>query len=315
MIKKRLVYFLKSGVSISLIILLLFKLNWNQIIHLQPYWAALSILLFFLNIVISTLRWKIILQALGVKISYTFLWYVYMSSIFWNSFLPTTIGGDGYRFFTVSGKFPHISKKVIASSLLIDRITGFIALGLVHFSFFFYYFNLLATRNPTLLYIELLIGFGWSASISLTLFFLKKPALQKIKSLKWSSKIQILTEGAKQINMLVFLQSIILSFLFVLISSTGIWIYYNMAGATIEWKYSIYLSTFSNFIGMLPISINGIGSTEWTIILAAQSFNINKNYSIFAMTLFRLFSTFFAALGGIIYFFFKHKYTFLKPTI
>jgi len=82
--------------------------------------------LYVLGYVISTVRWRILLRAEGMRIPLWRLSLVYFQGAFFNLFLPTIIGGD-----IVRGVFIHRmtgGHEASVASILVDRLSGFAAL-------------------------------------------------------------------------------------------------------------------------------------------------------------------------------------------
>lgn len=91
----------------------------------------IAYLFLLLNTAISSFKWKILLEADGIKIPFNFLFKSYLVATFANLFLPSNIGGDVVRIYDVA-KHSKDSVKSTAS-VLIDRASGFFALSLIGF--------------------------------------------------------------------------------------------------------------------------------------------------------------------------------------
>ena len=91
----------------------------------------IAYLFLLLNTALSSLKWKILLEADGIKIPFNFLIKSYLVATFANLFLPSNIGGDVVRIYDVA-KHSKDSVKSTAS-VLIDRASGFFALSLIGF--------------------------------------------------------------------------------------------------------------------------------------------------------------------------------------
>jgi len=74
------------------------------------------------GLVLSALRWKILLRAAGVGLGLGTSIRLYFVGYFFNFFLPTTVGGDVARAMGV-GKGTPLS--VVGGSILVERILGF----------------------------------------------------------------------------------------------------------------------------------------------------------------------------------------------
>ena len=91
----------------------------------------LGLLTFFTSYFIGVNRWRFLLSSLGIRAS---LWEVFSSSssgLFFNIFFPSFIAGDVFRGFSISHRYGGIKK--VASSVLMDRFSGGLALTVISF--------------------------------------------------------------------------------------------------------------------------------------------------------------------------------------
>ena len=80
----------------------------------------------FVGYFISVSRWKVLLQAQGVSATVFFLVKSFMVSIFFNNFLPSTVGGDVIRAY--DSYRLGVSKAQAATVVFVDRFLGLLAL-------------------------------------------------------------------------------------------------------------------------------------------------------------------------------------------
>ena len=93
------------------------------------HWIFLALMLHLVGFSLTSLRWKILLAAQGARISFPRLFLSYLMASFFNTFLPSTIGGDVVRAYDstrITGKGAQSVMVVI-----IERLTGFVALVLI----------------------------------------------------------------------------------------------------------------------------------------------------------------------------------------
>lgn len=101
-----------------------------QIIRQAQIWFIL--LSFFLVLTLDVLcffRWNMLLVASGVKLPVLSVIRPFAGSIFFNMFLPTTIGGDFVRGADLSVSTRKTSH--VVASVLLDRLSGYVALVIV----------------------------------------------------------------------------------------------------------------------------------------------------------------------------------------
>ena len=99
--KRALVLPLKLAVSAGLIYVILrgvaLEAVWRALGRADPWLLALAFAMFFLGYGITAWRWRILLAAQGVQAPLGYLVRSFMVAIFFNNFLPSTIGGDAVR--------------------------------------------------------------------------------------------------------------------------------------------------------------------------------------------------------------------------
>ena len=123
-------YLLKQGirpvVSIALLILLfslLVDVNdvWTAIMAARPGGIALAIALIILALLVSAIKWGILLRAQVATISLPYLFNTYLVGLFFNNFLPSNVGGDVARIADIAkrtGKAPEATASVIGERLI-----------------------------------------------------------------------------------------------------------------------------------------------------------------------------------------------------
>ncbi|HZW82750.1 MAG TPA: lysylphosphatidylglycerol synthase transmembrane domain-containing protein, partial [Candidatus Deferrimicrobium sp.] len=88
-------------VSIGLLGWFVFSFNWNDILGaltgIDPTWLLIAVGWIIISVVVSTVKWQTILQAQGLKLRFRELWQIYWAGLFFNNFLPSSIGGDALR--------------------------------------------------------------------------------------------------------------------------------------------------------------------------------------------------------------------------
>jgi uncharacterized protein (TIRG00374 family) len=67
---------------------------WSVLASVNLGWFLGALAIHFLGLVIRTFRWAILVKSLEIRVSFGRLFYLYMAGTFFNTFLPTGIGGD-----------------------------------------------------------------------------------------------------------------------------------------------------------------------------------------------------------------------------
>lgn len=256
---------LKVSVSFGLIIYLLSRLDLvNFVDRVETANLAIIILaglLFYVGIYISALRWGLFLRFYNIKIRVSELCRIYLVGAFLNNFLPSSIGGDGYKFIFLSKKYLG-KKKEVASSIIYDRGSGLITLVLANIILFFIFYSvlikteLLAFLFEIFLIISIIIFIIFRKNI---IYFLEKLSfkMQFINKIVSFLKVVFSFNDTK-----VIAKTIITSVLFLFNAAVGGWLLFLAFGIKINFLYIIFVSSFSQIVSILPISINALGVLE-----------------------------------------------------
>lgn len=92
-------------------------------------WLIPAFFLHLIGFMLVSFRWKILLGAQGVEARYRQLFSYYFMAAFFNTFLPSTIGGDTIR--AVESKKHTGSATTSIMVVIIERLTGLMALVLI----------------------------------------------------------------------------------------------------------------------------------------------------------------------------------------
>ena len=97
--------------------------------HTNPLWLLAAAALMALGYNLLTLRWKILLTAQGHTAPYKRLLLYYFMSTFFNTFLPSTIGGDTLRVVKSRSDTSRGSMSLVV--VVIERLSGLAALMII----------------------------------------------------------------------------------------------------------------------------------------------------------------------------------------
>jgi uncharacterized membrane protein YbhN (UPF0104 family) len=124
---------IKIAVSIALLVLLFSKIEiarlWGIARQASLLWLAVALAIYGVNLIASTWRWYVLLNAQEVDVRRRWLFGSFMVASFFNNFLPSNIGGDVIRI-SDTAKAAR-SRTLAATVVLMDRGLGLMALVLV----------------------------------------------------------------------------------------------------------------------------------------------------------------------------------------
>ncbi len=118
-------------VSVFLFLWLIFRQKWDVVLGKAAgiaFWAILLAMAFYLlSYGFNTLRWCILLWTQGVKISFLQGYRLTWAGNLASNFLPSTIGGDGFRMLAVHRY--TLSRTISVGSVVLDRIINVAAMA------------------------------------------------------------------------------------------------------------------------------------------------------------------------------------------
>lgn len=252
----------KVVVSSILLILLITQVKWQAffavLTSISLIYLLYPLIAYYVNVGLSVIKWRALLENMAIIDKFGKLFTIYLTGAFYNNFLPSTIGGDGYRFLEMRSNHPGKSEQVF-SSILLERGFGYLVLIIVNLVFAVYFRDLVYTQ-PWLFIIEIALAGGLALGTLLWLF--RDRFANALGQVRFLNKIFQFLRYLDIHNPKVVAISFGTSLLFVLISGVWLAVYYWSVGANVNWLYAIYVSTVVNIVGAVPITLNGLGVVE-----------------------------------------------------
>jgi uncharacterized protein (TIRG00374 family) len=231
---------------------------------------------------LSSYRWQILLKAHDISVSVNRLFSFYLVGMFFNNFLPTSVGGDvvkGFDLYRHSGK-----GKVAITTVFLERYTGLaaiIVIGLVTLTMGYTYFS---DPMVTILLscIAVIFFCGTLAVVNRFVKTLCITILRRFKMTKTEKIISALYEtfGRYKIHKRLLLYAIVLSFI---IQSLNILVYILLAnglGINVPWPYFFLFFPIITIISMLPVSFNGLGMREGMFIYLLGKIDVPSAHAL-----------------------------------
>ena len=120
-------FFLKCSISLALIYFLLTFLDLNEISNnikdINSLFIIIAFCILFLQMLILSYRWYLILSLLGVNLNAYLIIKYYWSGLFFNQLMPSSFGGDLVKVILVSRNGFDYNK--ITSTVVIERLIGY----------------------------------------------------------------------------------------------------------------------------------------------------------------------------------------------
>ena len=286
--KKKILYFIKFIISCSLLYWILKDADLHRIfeIVIKSNWVILciAISLHFIGLTLSAFRWQTLLGAQNVASNIPYLMKSYLVGIFFNNFLPSTVGGDISRAYD-SYKLGNNKANAVAV-IFIDRFLGLLALLI----FAGIAINFTEDLAGKLAYIkDWIIVFAVFAFIFLWFLFfpqkgillfidkINKPPYQKIVSIlkKIGDSIWYFKDKKQQLRK---------GMVYSILLQANVVFYYFLLSLALGLNIPLYnffvIIPISIFVMMLPISINGIGLRENIYFLFFSAFGVIQSEAV-----------------------------------
>jgi hypothetical protein len=248
------------------------------------------------------LRWRALVVTAGYRPAPLQLLRFILIGLFFNNFLPTTVGGDVVRAVALSRA--HVPRAVAAASVIADRILGLLALGL------------LATIGGVLGVLLFPGGGPWLASVALAISvsglvaLLTRPELlERVRGFLARRGQKLADRLSRVIEGVVFLSSRARALSGALFFSLGLAAFAAVFHWSIARAIGIEVPLIAYFVvvpavmlaASLPITLNGLGLRElgFVAFLGAQGVPA-ETAAVFALLAF-LGPLVFAILGGILF--------------
>lgn len=290
-----LAYILTRQTSLAQVFRILQQVNWP--------WLTIAFSLHAIGLLISALRWQILIKAQGDEVPFKFLIQSYLVGIFFNNFLPTRFGGDIVRIWDGT----RYSQTLVKSSaiVIVERLTGLFVLFL--FALIVALIRLeLAHQLP---FIWLSLAFG-AIGFLLILAFIIFPWPAFLKPLIKNKRIDSLLTKAIDfrqtiINYRYQKRAFILAMLWALALQLNVIIYYFLIGLSLNLSvpfvdYFMVIPVV-HFIQLIPITINGLGLREGAYIEIFAFYSIPAHASFSFSLIDVAFVLILGIIGGLIY--------------
>jgi glycosyltransferase 2 family protein len=238
---------------------------WERVRALPAGFVVLALLFYLGCQAVSTLRWRLLLSAVGVSVPYWRLFELYMIGMFANNFLPGAVGGDVVK--AVGLYRDRHRGDVATASIIVERYLGVVGLaviGVVAGT----WASVEAAGDPIIVITTLGTAVA-TASMALALWWAPltkavRSAVDRILSGKPRFLIHSLLDA---IRLYWDQKPALVSALLLAIAIQGAIAFYyyltaQIVGAELPMLYLLSFLPFLTMISMLPISVGGLGVRE-----------------------------------------------------
>ena len=273
----------------------------------QKSYLFLGLAVFFLCQILCLFRWRFLLSSLGIGISIREAFCASLCGLFLNLFFPSSVAGDVFRSFSISCRYGGAGK--VASSVLMDRFSGGIALTLISLLAFIVGSNMIPGEEVIVALLALcaIAGFAALVIFSKSFFFFlvkifKRKSLRE-KLISFHDKLYFFKN-----NPWIFIKSLSFSFLIQLLVVLGFFIISRAFNVKVSIIYFLVIVPIVIAITLIPITIAGAGTREASLVYFLSLVGVEKSVSL-GISLFNLsFVMFMGIVGGIFYVSVYHRW-------
>lgn len=313
--KKKLFLFLRLFVTAAILFALFKFIPYQKLVTIykdsKKIYLVCGILIFCICYLTAILRWRFLLVSLGFKVSFRETLYAFLSGFFFNLFFPSIIAGDVFRGFSISRRHGNLEK--VASSVLMDRFSGGIALTIISLTAFIFGRDIFRGEQiaiPVLL-LCLIACFLFFTIFSKRFFGLLVEIFKKAPGLRnrlISFHDQLYFFKKKPV---IFLKSLVFSFPLQALASIAFFIISKAFDVQVSIIYFLILVPIITTIGLIPITIAGAGTREASAVYFFSLIGIEKSVGLGISLLNLIFLVSLGIIGGILYVSVYHRW--LQP--
>jgi glycosyltransferase 2 family protein len=283
---------IKCTVSSLLLLYLLYRADlsaiWDAFKTARPLWILLSFSLHLIGFWLTAIRWRMLLAARGAQLSAWYLFRSVLIGIFFNNFLPSTVGGDVYRAYDTAK--PVGSTTEAMTVVVVERLTGVFALGV--FALFALLFGFSHFGNIPIIWLALaallatfvlfLLAMNHRVAKTVKAVF-EHPELVKIPFLpKIQAKLKQIYDALCIYKRNPRVMGV--AFLVALLLQVNVIIHYYFIAYALDLAvplmYFFLIIPVVTVVLMVPIFINGIGGREAAFIFLLGAFGVTPSEAI-----------------------------------
>jgi len=274
----------------------------------DKYYLVIAFLLFVSCNLIAVFRWKYILRKLGVKVDFGTTFYLFYAGMYFNLLVPSFVAQDIFRGKVLSARFRADTGKV-ASSVLMDRFSGMMAISLTSFAAYLFCHGLFKTKAVLF---SLFILWGITAVGALVIFsrrlftkatFLlgKRPIRRKL--IDFHDNLIFFRD-----NPVIFFKVTGISFFIQVVSSMSFYAAALALGVDKGAGVFLLLVPIIGSIASIPITPSGIGTRDAAAVYFFSLIAISHNVAV-GLSQFNFFAILINGLfGGILYVGLHHRW-------
>jgi len=266
------------------------------------FWLIISIVVSILLTLLSAFKWWCLIKSADLKVSFFRTWGYYMVGMLYNLFLPTSVGGDAVRSYSL-GKYTDNQVDSLAS-VFVERYTGLLLLLL--FSVIALILNLSIFNH---IFITISLG-GFCLVLAVIGYLAFFPSALRLVNKLFSNKVNFLDKVLGKIGK--FSEAVISykerkhaisiaflnSFLFYLVAIVNVYVTARVFSSDISFTSIVLATPIIMLLMNIPLSIGNYGVMEFSYVLVFELLGLGVAVGASTAILMRL-KTFLDGLIGV----------------
>jgi len=257
-------------------------------------WLGPVLVLVAASVVVSALKWGVLLKAQGYAVHMARLTGAYSTALFFNNFLPSSIGGDGVRILLAGRQ--GIPAADASASVVVERTLATASLGLLGVLA-----GLASSRQSPLALglLGLVAFFGLALTLVLVSGWLPGPVLRGKGKVSAFLRDFSAAAGKLRTEGRALLVSFGLSFVFqTLVAAVVAAVAAGMGLPFLGAADVIHVTSASSVLAMVPLGLNGYGLREGAFMYLLQPYGIDGGSAIGLSVLFALSVSLYSLVGA-----------------
>ena len=308
---KKYISIIKITVTLGLLFIIVERLDLNKFYEISKgidvNYLVIPVLLWIVSVYLSAYKWNTILANYNVKITNTQAFMLYLKGSFFNNFLPSSFGGDGYKFYALHQKQKGNKSRIIFS-LIQERGIGLFASMVTALIFGGLFLDKIMSDNLlTIIYIGIFFCMTVFMLFLVVLSRKRKISLRSnnkiVKKLEVLANVFLSLYGKRK----VLIKSILVSLILTFVNSYSLYYLFVALNYNLPIQVLLFVVPFVQLSDIVPITLNSVGLREGWAMYVFQMFGVVPELVLSVYVVSRILSFFCTSTGGFIYLFQKSK--------
>lgn len=306
-IKKALSIILRIGISLLLLAFLFRQVDaravFETVKNADKYLLLAALLIWSGPYILCLYRWEMLLKAAGINLTFKRVVISFAGGVFFNVFLPSSIGGDFMRTLDLA-LFTKKPRQIVATVFL-DRLSGYVGLVILALLAVFFGWHLISDQSVSVAISVLVAVLVIALLVLFNKFIYSK--INQLLDAPGSGRIrEAITNLHQEIHYFrnhkkMLVNNIILSVFIQMFVPVAFYLIALAIGVKLNPVYFFVFLPIISAITLLPVSIGGLGLRDATTIFFFAKVGVAKDLA-FAMSLLSfLFIVIYGSIGGLIY--------------